>query len=98
MNGLTEGRIVHFVMPSGQHRPAIIVKVWRVTGAGNIQDPPENGLSNLTVFVDGLNDIKPSVSEMDISPVNNVTLLMRVTSIVYSEEHLSGTWHWIEQA
>jgi hypothetical protein len=33
MEGLTEGRVVHFVMPDGTHRPAIIVQVWsRETG------------------------------------------------------------------
>ena len=55
MNGLTfesalprpdgpssEGRIVHFVMPNGVHRPAIVVHVW---------DRPV-GTVNLTVFTD----------------------------------------------
>lgn len=46
MDGLTEGRIVHFVMPNGDHRPAIVVKVWN----------KESGLVNLQVFTDGLND------------------------------------------
>jgi len=40
------GRIVHYVMPSGEHRPAIIVQVWE----------PESGLVNLQVFTDGPND------------------------------------------
>lgn len=44
--GLTEGRIVHFVMPNGQHRPAIIVQVW----------DHGSGMSNLQVFMDGNND------------------------------------------
>lgn len=46
MEGLTPGRIVHFVMPDGEHRPAIVVRVWwhRV------------GMVNLQVFTDGLND------------------------------------------
>jgi len=52
MDELTEGRIVHFVLESGECRPAIVVKVWRVTGPGNIQDPPENGCCNLQVFCD----------------------------------------------
>lgn len=46
MDGLTEGRIVHFTMPNGNHRPAIVVKVWS----------KETGLVNLQVFTDGLND------------------------------------------
>lgn len=47
----TVGRIVHYVLPSdehcrniGQHRPAVIVKVW---SAGSV---------NLQVFTDGTND------------------------------------------
>lgn len=52
MEGLTEGRIVHFVMPSKEHRPAIIVRVWNVTGSCD-------GYANLIVFVDGTNDVKP---------------------------------------
>ena len=49
MDGLTEGRMCHFVMPDGQHRPAVVVRVW-----GN----PEHceGYVNLQVFTDGKND------------------------------------------
>lgn len=79
MEGLTEGRMVHVVLPdgpsAGQHRPAVIVKVWS-------QDA---GTSNLQVFVDGSND---GFDE-------NVVWM---TSRVYSEEKLPGTWHWIEKA
>jgi len=50
MEGLVEGRIVHYVMPDGrhpgEHRPAIIVKVWG----------QDNGCSNLLVFTDFTND------------------------------------------
>ena len=52
LEGLTEGRICHFVLENGAHRPAIIVRVWR---QGN-EHPPENGYSNLVVFMDGTND------------------------------------------
>lgn len=38
------GRIVHYVMPDNQHRPAIIVRVW------------ENNVVNLQVFLDSNND------------------------------------------
>ena len=44
MNDLTEGRIVHFVMADGQHRPGIVVRVWSAT------------CINLILFVDGSND------------------------------------------
>ena len=44
--GLTEGRIVHYVLPNEQHRPAVIVRVWDTV----------TGMSNLQVFMDGNND------------------------------------------
>ena len=52
MPGLVEGRMVHYVMGGesrhpGEHRPAVIVKVWD-HGVGT---------SNLCVFVDGSNDL-----------------------------------------
>jgi len=50
IKGLTEGRIVHYVLEDGnfpgEHRPAIVVKVW----------DRENGTCNLRVFTDGPND------------------------------------------
>jgi len=52
MKELTEGRIVHYVMPNGEHRPAIVVRVWDLEIAND-------GYVNLVVFVDGTNDIKP---------------------------------------
>lgn len=47
MEGLTPGRIVHFVAPNGKHRPAIVVHVWSVDKPGYVQ---------LQVFTDGSND------------------------------------------
>lgn len=46
IEGLTEGRIVHYVTDTGKHRPAIIVQVWDTW----------SGCSNLQVFTDGTND------------------------------------------
>jgi hypothetical protein len=86
MEGLTEGRIVHYVLPdgphAGEHRPAIVVKVWR-QGDGT---PPSNGYSNLVVFVDGTNDYP------------NYSGAVWATSIEYSAEPKPRTWHWIEKA
>lgn len=48
MEGLTEGRIVHYVLSNGERRPAIVVKVWS----------PSMGTANLCVFMDGHNDSK----------------------------------------
>lgn len=39
------GRIVHLVLPNGQHRPAIITNCW-----------PGTDRVNLTVFFDAAND------------------------------------------
>lgn len=50
MDGLSEGRIVRYVLPdgpsAGQIRPAIVVRVW----------DQGNGCANLHVFLDGSND------------------------------------------
>ena len=43
------GRIVHFVLPNGEHRPAIIVRVWDSASS------PESYV-NLQVFTDSDND------------------------------------------
>lgn len=53
MEGVIEGRIVHYVLPDGteKHRAAIIVNAW-TNGGG------ENGCVNLTVFTDWTNDSK----------------------------------------
>ena len=44
------GEVVHYVLPSGpsmgEHRPAIVVRVWDA----------QAGLVNLQVFLDGSND------------------------------------------
>lgn len=45
MEGLTEGRIVHYVMSDGAHRPAIVVHVDKFGG--------DKGIVNLQVFTDG---------------------------------------------
>jgi hypothetical protein len=50
MEGLTEGRIVHYVLPSGrnkgEHRAATVVRVWN----------KDKGLVNLIVHIDRTND------------------------------------------
>ena len=94
MEGLTEGRIVHYVLPSGryagEHRAAIIAKVWRhndpnlVDAEGKpVLVTPENGVSNITVICDGSNDEAP---------------FLHMGSVVHDPECKPGTWHWIEKA
>lgn len=85
MEGLTEGRIVHYVLnegiSKGQHRPAIVVRVWRTLPDNKPQD---NGVCQLQVFTDAVNDT--------LDPV------MWKTSIVHDASGKPGTWHWVEKA
>ena len=96
MDGLTEGRIVHYVLESGrskgEHRPAIVVRNWN----------QENGLVQLQVFTDGWNDeFKDThlvrIGEQDTVVVISQNTIWR-TSVHYSENKEPGTWHWIEKA
>jgi hypothetical protein len=91
MEGLTPGRMVHYVMPDGQHRPATVVHVWDVSGVCE-------GYINLQVFTDGRNDAQ-QFSGRDIEAEVQVgSGVWWRTSICYSEQKEPGTWHWIEQA
>jgi hypothetical protein len=82
--GLTEGRIVHFVLgdgPSaGQHRPAIVVRVWNPKAT----ELSSRGTIQLQVFTDGSNDGLQNVEWR--------------TSVGYSEDPQPYTWHWPERA
>lgn len=87
VEGLTEGRIVHFVpraRTAGEynsthnpesHMPAIVVRVW----------DKEIGSVNLQVFTDNSND------------GFNENVVWR-TCVVYSEEPKPYTWHFLERA
>jgi hypothetical protein len=94
MDGLTEGRIVHFVLAENEHRPAIVVKVWRNYNEAGELVPPDNGVSNLQVFTDGLNDRYHS----EQLPQGFESGIAWKTSVLYSENKEPGTWHWIEKA
>lgn len=89
MDGLTEGRIVHYVLPNNEHRPAIVVKVWN----------KEEGYINLQVFTDGSNDryAYPNTAGNILNDIDHG--VMWVTSI-YPDlaGKKPGTWHWIEKA
>lgn len=86
MEGLTEGRIVHYVLSNGEHRAAIVVRVFGQYGK-------ETGLANLLVFSDGANDkgvVSGNVSEQGV---------FWATSAHYDPEGTKHhTWHWIEKA
>lgn len=81
VEGLTEGRIVHFVTSKGEHRPGIVVKVWS----------KETGCSNLQVFTDGFNDCQ---ERGEFGTAQNVAWM---TSVSYSEEAKPRTWHYPER-
>lgn len=94
MEGLTEGRIVHYVLNEGpykgQHRPAIVVHVWRSLSEDGRHVPPVNGCCQLQVFADSGEDKKYNDQ---LSPV------MWKTSVLNDEQGKQpGTWHWIEKA
>lgn len=84
MEGVTEGRIVHYVLSNGDHRAAIIARVF----AGGEM----TGVVNLYVFLDGEND-KHVPHGAEYAPG-----IVWATSAHYDEagdkEH---TWHWPER-
>ena len=78
------GRVVHFILPSGphrgEHRPAIIVKVW--------SDRPEpHTACQLQVFTDCTNDGPEYASGLYWA-----TSVQQAPE----HEHRFGTWHWPE--
>ncbi len=85
MDGLTEGRIVHFVMENGKHRPAVVVETWQ-----HVPSYQEEGVVNLQVFTDGTND--------GYDDHRNAAGIRWETSVHYSEGKEARTWHWIEKA
>jgi hypothetical protein len=90
MEGLTEGRVVHYVMDrgryQGEHRPATVVKVWR----GADGQAQANGVCQLQVLYDGTNDIPDAVGAH----------MFWATSVIYADpaENKPGSWHWPERA
>lgn len=86
MDGLTEGRIVHYVMNEGnsigQHRPAIVVNAWHENG-----EYQKEGRVNLCVFSDFGNDGE----QFNKGP-------FWATSVPYSATPIPFSWHWIEKA
>lgn len=82
MEGLIEGRIVHYTLDDkGTHRPAIVVKVLRQTE----QDAPPiiNGACDLMVFLDKDDAGFP---------------FQFTSSCINSENKIFDTWHWIERS
>lgn len=91
-----EGQMVHYVMTNGDHRPAIVVRVWRNLEGAHAGLPLLEGLVNLQVFTDGANDQNPAYSSGLNERVANG--LLWATSVRFSDQHEAGTWHWMEEA
>jgi hypothetical protein len=84
MDGLIEGRIIHYVMPDGRaHRAAMIVQVFP-------QPQSDSPMCNITVFPDMLNDHR-------YGPEWANTVGVGKGSIHYSETKEANTWHWPER-
>ncbi len=91
MEGLTEGRIVHYIpladggdgaeLASDRHCAAMVVRVFEPGGG-------PDGEANLLVFLDGSND---GFGDTPNSPTR------WVTSRKFSETNEPGTWHWPER-
>lgn len=87
MEGLTEGRMVHFVMQNGEHRPAVVVKVWNTDGTANLQ-----------VWTDGANDTW-GVPDSDQRKSAIEHGHFWATSVPFNDtDKGANTWHWIERA
>ncbi len=89
MDGVTEGRVVHYVLDRGPnrgaHRAAVIVRAW-----GDAVTPPP-GTVNLRVFLDGCNDTG--------EPWGTDGPILWVTSAHFDPSGTQErTWHWIERA
>ncbi|MDX2140307.1 MAG: hypothetical protein SF123_19630 [Chloroflexota bacterium] len=82
MEGLTEGRIVHFVLDNGAHRPATVVNAWK-----DVALYQSEGRVNLLVFLDGENDAEHV--GMDAGDT------WWRTSVPFSDDKTPGTWHWM---
>lgn len=92
--GVIVGDTVHYVMPNGKHRPAIVVEVWKQLAGIHEGLPIEGGIVNLQVFTDSSNDQDMSQSSGFNERV--ASGLLWATSVRHSPEHIPGTWHWIE--
>jgi hypothetical protein len=78
-------------MPDGQHRPAVVVRVWRD------HQEQEPGYSNLQVFADCGNDCS-EVNKKWFPDADIRGGRLWATSIKHDENCVPGTWHWPEKA
>lgn len=84
------GRIVHYVLQSGEHRPAIVVPTN--------QTPDHDLQVNLQVFLDGPND--STATNPHVAPALQTWPSTEWRqNIGYSDPAVAtcSTWHWPEQ-
>ena len=84
MDNLIEGRIVHFVLPGGAHRAAIVFYVHRLLQGDQSSKPLSSGVCNLLVLCDPATDGKSDIFQVEIKAI-------------FSSDKEPGTWHWIER-
>jgi hypothetical protein len=97
MDKISIGRLVHFVLPNGEHRPAIVVRVWPDEFPNNTEE--KTGV-NLQVFLDGTNDNEAYAGLPLPAKINTLHGTMLYTSAQYAmtpDGLLPGTWHWPER-
>lgn len=94
--GLAVGRIVHFVMPDGEHRAAIVTKVWHSVS----EELQRQGYCNVTVYPDGAND-EANIRRLFNIGHESVPVVYRtaipMSSVVFDDSHKPGTIHWPEK-
>jgi hypothetical protein len=86
---ISEGRIVHYVMQGGAHRPAMVVAVFHKEFPGNPGD--ETGV-NMNVQLDGSNDAQ----DPGVTPTETSRGIAWRPSVRFDEGKSPGTWHWPE--
>jgi hypothetical protein len=81
MEKITIGRIVHFIMPDGNHRPAIVVEDWK----------GKDDHINLQVFLDGDNDLSAPHHERQYGSAWRTSV-----KYAPAKKNEPGTFHWPE--
>lgn len=94
--GLAVGRTVHYVMPDGEHRPAIVTKVWHSVS----EEFQRQGYCNVQVIPDGAND-DLNIRRLFNLGAESVPVVLRaafpMSSVVFDEGCRPGTLHWPER-
>jgi hypothetical protein len=85
MDGLTEGRMVHYVAYNNRHLASIVIGYEIPPKVEDVQVDPVT--ADLAVFTNMRN----------VNGIKNFGLQFH-QEIVYSESKEPGTWHWIEKA